>query len=387
MVNFLTEILFKEDFTALGLEIISIISQHDPSVLRCAILFQVKSQSTSNLLTCLIRIFHSTKDLIVRWNVASLIKALTKSPDPSNNSVQQLIQLNSPSNNKQLPEFLEWLYTYNNSQITQILQPLMSANLGTNLDLVNHCLDLLAFFVKNHGFRMKYWLLRTGVPKNFTFNLTKSPAIYPLYLQLSTLQALKAMLETNDDYYHRYFIKHNLFAPLLSFLKDHYREDDCITSAILDIFDYVRVKGVSSIMQHLSDNFRDEIKFLDEQHFTCFSAILAKAPPMMLMTSEGDASSNALSSVTTKPSLTPSGIVSGDPMYRKFLQQQAEEEYFNEIQDANQLDVDFTTVVSKDQEQENAPVTLESFPNDFTQDSPSKKLKRSNEDVPEATES
>jgi hypothetical protein len=368
LVKFITDALGEENLTGLGIEITSIISQHDPSVLRGAIINQVKSQSANNLFTRLINIFHSTNELITRWNVSSLIKALTKSPDPSSNSVQQLVQLNSPSNNKQLPEFLEWLYTYNNSQITQLLLPLTAfsadgqlSKAGDNLDLVNHCLDLLAFFVRNHGFRMKYWLLRTGVPKNFLTNFSKPSFAYPLYLQLSVLQALKAMLETNDDYYHRYFIKHNFFAPLILFLKNHHHEDDCITSAILDIFDYLRVKGVSSIIQHLFESFREEIKFLDEQQFSCFSAILAKSPPPT--TSEPDTSN--LDSDTHRVSTAKSGITGGDPLYRKFMQQQAEEDYFNEIQEDDDI----------------APVALDSVPDDLAQDSPSKKLKRSNEDL------
>ena len=72
-------------------------------------------------------------------------------------------------------------------------------------------IELLCFCAQHHSFRIKYYVLRNNVVEK-VLNLMQRRE---KYLVVAAVRFLRACVGLKDEFYNRYIIKNNLFAPVM----------------------------------------------------------------------------------------------------------------------------------------------------------------------------
>lgn len=102
-----------------------------------------------------------------------------------------------------------------------------------------------------------------------------------LQLRLTVVRCLKSIVCLNDEFYHRYLISENLYAPVMDLLRENLHEDNLANSSILDFFKIVSSQCMQALElkasdkrnfimlnKHLVKNYRDILLEVDYVPFT-----------------------------------------------------------------------------------------------------------------------
>ncbi|KAL7473328.1 hypothetical protein ACHAXS_013784 [Conticribra weissflogii] len=116
-------------------------------------------------------------------------------------------------------------------------------------------LEIMSFCVRAHVNRMKFFVLRTRLLSSILKVLcqTTPSSIFSgeRCLKLSCLKFLRAVLSVKDEFYHRHIIQYNLFAPVFDVFRSNHRGDNLLSSAILEICDFIRAENLKSLLEHI----------------------------------------------------------------------------------------------------------------------------------------
>ena len=62
---------------------------------------------------------------------------------------------------------------------------------------------------------------------------------------------LRAILSTNDEFYHRHIIQNNLFDPVFEAFRANPVGDNLVSSAIVEMCDYIHTENVKSVIEYI----------------------------------------------------------------------------------------------------------------------------------------
>ncbi|CAM9767687.1 unnamed protein product, partial [Phaeothamnion confervicola] len=94
-----------------------------------------------------------------------------------------------------------------------------------------HACDLLSFCVRAHTYRMKYFVLRHSI----VARVLRLLQYRDKFLKLGAVRFLRSCVGMKDEFYNRYIIKNNLFAPVFALLKENAGRDNLINSAVVEL--------------------------------------------------------------------------------------------------------------------------------------------------------
>lgn len=137
--------------------------------------------------------------------------------------------------------------------------------------LHTHLCDLLCFFVTQHSFRSKFFILSSSVTTKVAALLRAKPK----HLRLAALRYFRASVGRNDDFYNRYLVKNDIFSPLLQLTKVEVAANNLLSSACLEFFEYIRITNIKILLNHLNERFGDELKNLATS-FDVFRGLISK---------------------------------------------------------------------------------------------------------------
>ena len=66
---------------------------------------------------------------------------------------------------------------------------------------------------------------------------------------------MRKIIGQKDEFYNRYIIKGNLFDPVVDSLVSNYDRYNLLNSAILEMFEFIRVEDIKSLCSHVVENF------------------------------------------------------------------------------------------------------------------------------------
>uniref|UniRef100_A0A3B3I1Q8 Serine/threonine-protein phosphatase 4 regulatory subunit 3 n=1 Tax=Oryzias latipes TaxID=8090 RepID=A0A3B3I1Q8_ORYLA len=69
------------------------------------------------------------------------------------------------------------------------------------------------------------------------------------------LRFMRRIIGLKDEYYNRYIIKGNLFEPVINALLDNGTRYNLLNSAIIELFEFIKVEDIKSLIAHIVDNF------------------------------------------------------------------------------------------------------------------------------------
>lgn len=75
------------------------------------------------------------------------------------------------------------------------------------------------------------------------------------FLKLCAVRFMRKIINLKDEFYNRYIIKGNLFVPVVDALVSNYDRYNLLNSAILEMFEFIRVEDIKSLCSHVVENF------------------------------------------------------------------------------------------------------------------------------------
>lgn len=131
------------------------------------------------------------------------------------------------------------------------------AGLGiAEVSLYSHLVETLCFFVRQHSYRSKYFLLSENLPSRVA-QLLSSPE---KHLRLTALKFFRTCVGLQDEFYIRHMVKFKLFAPILDLVIETMPRDNLLNSACLEFFEFIRRENLKHIITHLVDSYRESMQ-------------------------------------------------------------------------------------------------------------------------------
>ena len=258
--------------------------QHDPSQIRNYLIQNDLRHEQRNLSNTVIDMFTDTKTCSpVRWQLVSALKILLDTFNPII-GVGGLIGGNPQLNPQMLSQALaqksgeDFLNYFYPEYASRLLRPLIDfdkvvftltsedsfffkENLSeANCEILFHLGELLCNFINQHKYRIKYLVLRNLILQNalLLFKCREK------HLQLTGLRIFRATLAVEDEFYFRFFIQHRSFSSLFALYKASGGDecDNLVTSAILEIFEFIRIPrdSLKALVRHLATVYRSELE-------------------------------------------------------------------------------------------------------------------------------
>ena len=148
-------------------------------------------------------------------------------------------------NKSEKADFLN--YFYKNS-IGTLIAPLLANTIGDKparedyrtIQLLGLILELLSFCVEHHTYHIKNCILNKDLLRKILV-LMKSTHTF---LVLCALRFMRKIIALKDEFYNRYIIKGNLFAPVFDAFTRNNGRYNLLDSAILEMFEFIKLVWV-----------------------------------------------------------------------------------------------------------------------------------------------
>ncbi|CAO2623808.1 Protein PPP4R3C [Lemmus lemmus] len=195
-----------------------------------------------------------------------MIKQIICDPDPESSRVLSLtavlrILLNPENmcitaNGFERRELLNFFYTH---CMDNLAGPILSitgqinicSDNDQNAKLLVVVLELLSFCVKHHTTYIRKYILRNNLLSRVLVLMQSKHT----HLVLSALRVMRQMIGLNDEIYNLYIMRENLFKPVISSLLRTGRRYNMLNSAIIELFEFIRVKDIKSLITNIVENF------------------------------------------------------------------------------------------------------------------------------------
>lgn len=115
-------------------------------------------------------------------------------------------------------------------------------------------LELLTFCVEHHTYHIKTYIMNKDLLRKVLVLMNSKHT----FLALCALRFMRRIIGLKDEYYNRYIIKGNLFKPVINALLDNGTRYNLLNSAIIELFEFIKVEDIKSLIAHIVDNFYEE---------------------------------------------------------------------------------------------------------------------------------
>ncbi|XP_004063986.1 protein PPP4R3C [Gorilla gorilla gorilla] len=171
-------------------------------------------------------------------------------------------------------EFLHFFYKHCMHKFTE---PLLAATSEHNCDIAGYdkskncpndnqtaqllalILELLTFCIQHHTFYIRSYILNKDLLRKALILMNSKHT----HLILCVLRFMRRMICLNDEAYNNYIIKGNLFEPVVNALLDNGTRYNMLNSAILELFEYIRVENIKSLVSHIVEKFYNTLESIE----------------------------------------------------------------------------------------------------------------------------
>uniref|UniRef100_A0A674F013 Serine/threonine-protein phosphatase 4 regulatory subunit 3 n=1 Tax=Salmo trutta TaxID=8032 RepID=A0A674F013_SALTR len=227
-----------------------------------------------------------TDDDVLLINV--VIKQMICDSDPELGGAVQLMGLLrtlidpenmlAPTNKTEKTEFLSFFYKYCMQVLTV---PLLASTacendrIAVSFPIVNACLclsdhfqtaqllalilELLTFCVEHHTYHIKTYIMNKDLLRRVLVLMNSKHT----FLALCALRFMRRIIGQKDEYYNRYIVKGNLFEPVINTLLDNGTRYNLLNSAIIELFEFIKVEDIKSLIAHIIDNYYKALESIE----------------------------------------------------------------------------------------------------------------------------
>ena len=134
----------------------------------------------------------------------------------------------------------------------------------------SHAVDLLAYCVRAHTYRMKFFVLRNNLVGR-VLSLLKQP---DKFLKLAALRFVRACVGAKDDFLNRHLVKKGHLSPVFALFAANGGRDNLLSSAVIDLVEFVRTENVKSLVEHIVGSFSPS--FESVEYVTTFKSLVLR---------------------------------------------------------------------------------------------------------------
>ena len=120
-------------------------------------------------------------------------------------------------------------------------------------------LELLTFCVQHHTYYIKNCILSKDLLRRVLILMNSKHT----FLILCALRFMRRMIGLKDELYNCYIIKGNLFEPIVNALLDNGTRYNLLNSAIIELFEYIRVENIKSLIAHIVEKFYETLESIE----------------------------------------------------------------------------------------------------------------------------
>ncbi|KAG9334184.1 hypothetical protein JZ751_008543 [Albula glossodonta] len=120
-------------------------------------------------------------------------------------------------------------------------------------------LELLTFCVEHHTYHIKNYIMTKDLLRRVLVLMNSKHT----FLALCALRFMRRIIGLKDEFYNRYIIKGNLFEPVITALLDNGTRYNLLNSAIIELFEFIKVEDIKSLVAHIVDNFYKALESIE----------------------------------------------------------------------------------------------------------------------------
>ncbi|KAG6207647.1 hypothetical protein E4U50_003642 [Claviceps purpurea] len=241
-------------------EILVTSMDHEPQQIRQAINRQLHDNQPT-LVELLVDVLLVEVDLGVKTQVCDVLKVFVDQgippPGPSNgqNSAAPMRTHVDP----QQELFLTRLYE---RAAPKLFKPLIDLERQTDLNfgvqqasMFSHLVDVLLFFIRQHHRYSRYFVLSHNLVQRVA-QLLKSRE---KFLQLVAIRFFRSLIALQDEFYLKQILERRVLVPVLDILLDILPGDNLLSSACIELFEFVRKENHKDLIHTLVADRRDSL--------------------------------------------------------------------------------------------------------------------------------
>lgn len=237
-----------------SIDILTYIVEYSPSFVREYTLQQANSSDEDQILLNIIieqMIFDTDPELGGAVQLMGVLRILL---DPEN--------MLASVNKSEKTDFLNFFYKHS---VQILIAPLLDNTDGgepqkedyQTVQLLGLILELLSFCVEHHTYHIKNCILNKDLLRKILVLMKSTHK----FLVLCALRFMRKLIALKDEFYNRYIIKGNLFAPVVdAFVRNNGRYN-LLDSAIIEMFEFIKLEDIKTLCSHVVENYG---KLLDE---------------------------------------------------------------------------------------------------------------------------
>ncbi|KAG7123673.1 hypothetical protein HYQ44_002309 [Verticillium longisporum] len=247
-------------------DILAAMIEHDPHMIRQTLYRQI--QENHPLLTdSLVDLLLVEADLGVRSQIADALRVLLDQGPPVQ-AQEAFARSNGEFPGKtRLPQATEanhelLLANFYEHSARKLFRPLMSLEGRTDMNftvqqasMFTYLIEVLGYFIRQHLHRSKFFVLQNDIAQRVA-QLLSCPE---KYLQLVGIRFFRSLIGSHDDFYIKHLTEKNVFGPLLDVLNDTMPRDNLLSSACLELFEFIKKENVKDLVKHLVQNHREQM--------------------------------------------------------------------------------------------------------------------------------
>uniref|UniRef100_A0A671P6C2 Serine/threonine-protein phosphatase 4 regulatory subunit 3 n=1 Tax=Sinocyclocheilus anshuiensis TaxID=1608454 RepID=A0A671P6C2_9TELE len=119
--------------------------------------------------------------------------------------------------------------------------------------------ELLTFCVEHHTYHIKNYIINKDILRRVLVLTASQHA----FLALCALRFMRKIIGLKDEFYNRYIMRNFLFEPVVKAFLNNGSRYNLINSAIIEMFEYVRVEDVKSLTAHIIENYWKALEDVD----------------------------------------------------------------------------------------------------------------------------
>ncbi|XP_050170926.1 serine/threonine-protein phosphatase 4 regulatory subunit 3-like [Myiozetetes cayanensis] len=131
-------------------------------------------------------------------------------------------------------------------------------------------LEVLSFCVERYKYQMVKYVTSEDLLRRVLVLLKSKHQ----FLALAALRFMRRMIGLKDKLCNRYIIQRNLFEPVVNALLDNGDRSNLFNSALQELFDFILMEDIQSLIEHLVENFSAKLETI--LYVPTFQAMMAK---------------------------------------------------------------------------------------------------------------
>ncbi|XP_040919729.1 serine/threonine-protein phosphatase 4 regulatory subunit 3 isoform X2 [Toxotes jaculatrix] len=237
-------------------DIFSYLVEYNPSMVR-EFVMQESQQNDDDILLINLIIEHMICDTDPELGGAVQLMGLLRTlVDPEN--------MLATANKTEKTEFLSFFYKH----CMHVLSAPLLANTTEEKpskddfqtsQLLALILELLTFCVEHHTYHIKNYIINKDILRRVLVLTASQHA----FLALCALRFMRRIIGLKDEFYNRYIMRNFLFEPVIKAFLNNGSRYNLMNSAIIEMFEYVRVEDVKSLTAHIVENYWKALEDVD----------------------------------------------------------------------------------------------------------------------------